>query len=63
MHTRRPHDRSPKQRRSEEGAPLEGVDHVVDKWVPPGIGVDEAKDPGSHPEPEPKKRTPADNRS
>jgi len=64
MNAPKPRDRSPKrQRPNEEGAPLEGVDHVVDTWLPPGVSVDEAKDPGSHPQPDPKQRKPTDNRT
>jgi len=64
MNARKPRDRSSKEQRgNEEGTPLEGVDHVLEKWVPPGVGVDEAKDPGSHPPPDSKKRKPTDNRS
>jgi hypothetical protein len=64
MKPRKTRDRSTKdQPRGEEGARLEGVDHVVDTWLPPGVGVDEAKDPGSHPQPDPKKRKPTDNRT
>jgi hypothetical protein len=64
MHARKTRDPSPKeQRRNEDGAPLEGVDHVVETWLPPGVSVDEAKDPGSHPQPDPKKRKPTDDRT
>jgi hypothetical protein len=28
--------------------PTENVKHVVDTWLPPGIEVEDAKDPGAH---------------
>jgi hypothetical protein len=28
--------------------PMENVKYVVDTWLPPGIEVEDAKDPGAH---------------
>jgi len=40
---------SPPSRRGRKvRTPTENVKHVVDTWLPPGIEVEDAKDPGAH---------------